>query len=115
MLKSKTTLIIFFIFIASAFHTTFAESLNEKVARNAANCLTGHIATNSPMYQSGEAGKYLLLIKKILGSEKAMSEVKKSANNLKASVKLMGSNSQTEGKWLIQNFCPGVNAILNKK
>ncbi len=93
---------------------SLAETLNEKVARNAANCLTGHIATNSAMYQSGEAGKYLLLVKKIVGGKRAIPLIKKSADNLKSSVNIMGGSTKEEGAWLIQTFCPGVDELLNK-
>lgn len=107
----NTSLLIFLLISFTGLH---AETLNEKVARNTANCLTGHIATNSPMYQSGDIGKYLFLIKKILGDKQAISAIKKTAENLKASVQMMGGSTKEEGAWLIKTFCPGVNKILNK-
>ena len=92
-----------------------AETLNEKVARNAANCLTGHIATNSPMYQSGNTEKYLLLIKKILGDKQAIPEVKKAAEYLKASVQMMGGSTKEEGAWLnINNPAASRRGIANE-
>lgn len=96
-------------------NSVYAEALDAKVARNAANCLAGHVATKSEKYQSGDAAKYLYLISKILGDEKAVVEVKKASNNIiKASVKMMGGNVNDEGAWLVKTYCPGVDGILAK-
>jgi len=54
------------------------------------------------------------LISKILGDEKAVIEVKKASNNIKASVKMMGGNVNDEGAWLVKTYCPGVDGILAK-
>jgi len=109
----KTINISTFIILLLSCSGALAETLNEKVARNAANCLTGHIATNSAMYQSGEASKYLLLVKKIVGDKQAVPLIQKSADNLKSSVQMMGGSTKEEGAWLIKTFCPGVDKIIN--
>ena len=110
----RATNISAFIILLLSCNAVFAETLNEKVARNAANCLTGHIATNSAMYQSGEASKYLLLVKTIVGDKQAIPLVKKAADNLKSSVQMMGGSTKEEGAWLIKTFCPAVDKIIDK-
>ena len=95
--------------------STSAETLYEKVARNAAHCLAGHVATNSAEYQSGETGKYLLLIESIVGAEQVMPLVQKSFKTLKHSVSTLGSSVNKEGKWLVQTFCPEINDITKIK
>jgi len=113
---NKFKLGIFLVVIVALTSTSSvrAETLNEQVARNAANCLAGHIAVNSAEYQSGESGKYLLLIKSRVGDEQVMPLVKKSADNLKASVEIFGGTTQEEGSWLIQEYCPAINDILEQ-
>lgn len=91
----------------------YPETLNEKVARNAANCLVGHITTNSKKYQSGKTSKYMLLIEKTVGPEQVMTVIEEATNNFKASVRFLGSDIQEEGQWLKDTFCPGVDSILN--
>lgn len=107
---------IFFLLISTTItsNSVLAETLDEKVARNAANCLVGHIATNSKKYQSGDSAQYLLLIKSIVGDEKTSQIVKKSATNLKSSIQLIGGSSQNEGAWLIKTYCPSVDDLLAK-
>lgn len=91
-----------------------AESLNEKVARNAANCLIGHAATESEKYQSGETSRYILLIEQILGSEKGLLLIKETSDSLASAVRMLGSTNQEEGSFLISEYCPGVDKIISQ-
>ena len=110
----KIALFSAFIIVLTYSNSVYAEALDIKVARNAANCLTGHIATKSKKYQSGHSAEYLHLIRKILGDTKATEEVKKAANNLKTSVQMLGGNVKDEGAWLVKTYCPRVDEILAK-
>jgi len=91
----------------------FAESLNEKVARNASNCLVGHIATKSDKFQSGKTSEYIFLIEQILGSEKASEAIKESEKKLNSAVRMLGSSKKEEGSFLIKQFCPAVDEIVS--
>jgi len=91
-----------------------AETLNEKVARNAANCLVGHIATESSKYQSGQTSEYIQLIESILGSEAGYSVIESSNKKLNSAVRMLGSSKTEEGSFLISKFCPSIDQILEK-
>jgi len=93
-----------------------AESLNEKVARNAANCLTGHVAINSEAFQSGKTAEYIFLIESILGSSKAVNVIKASNKKLDSAIRMLGSTKKEEGNFLVNQFCPAIDEIIaNKK
>jgi hypothetical protein len=92
-----------------------AESLNEKVARNAANCLTGHMATNSDDFQSGKTSKYTFLIEDILGSSNGMNAVKLAQKKLDSAISMLGSTKAEEGTFLINMFCPSIDKIIAEK
>ena len=90
----------------------YAEDLNEKVARNAANCLTGHVATNSAAFQAGDTSKYVFLIEEILGSAKASSAIQDASQKLDSAVRMLGSTKKEEGEFLISKFCAAINEII---
>lgn len=89
-----------------------AESLDEQVARNAARCLVGHIATGSSEYQSGETVKYLLLIEEAVGPDEVFDFVAGLIERLGESIRLFGGSTEEEGQWLKATYCPGVDEIL---
>lgn len=106
---------LIFIVLAVFSIATYAETLNEKVARNAANCLAGHAASNSPEYQSGETSKYIFLIESIEGSKTAAATIESSLQKVKSAVRMLGSTPKEEGQFLIKKFCPSIDEIISNQ
>ncbi len=92
----------------------FAETIEEKVARNTANCFIGHKAIRSKADQSGENLKYLELITKLVGIEATKKLVLKTSDNLKFAVFALGTSNQIEGTALVKEYCPQIDALLKK-
>jgi hypothetical protein len=90
-----------------------AENLNEKVARNAAHCLTGHVAINSEKYQSGKTSSYLLLIERTVGTENVEKYITASIEKLKTSIRVLESSKNDERKSLVKKFCPEIDSMLD--
>ncbi|WP_440904825.1 hypothetical protein ACMZOO_00920 [Catenovulum sp. SX2] len=109
----KKFIVIFLTFLFVPLSAS-AETLDEKVARNTANCLAGHVATNSSMYQSGETSKYLAVLEKAVGSENTAKYFEDAVKKLKSAVRMLGSTPAEEGAFLIKKFCPAVDQIINR-
>jgi len=92
----------------------FAETIEEKVARNAASCFIGHKAISSKADQSGENLKYLELITKLIGIDATKNLVLKTSDNLKFAVFSLGTSNQIEGAALVKEYCPQIDELLKK-
>ncbi|MBQ0761125.1 MAG: hypothetical protein KBT72_15825 [Zhongshania sp.] len=106
---------LIFLLLAVFSIASYAETLNVKVARNAANCLAGHAASNSPEYQSGKTSKYISLIESIQGSKAGAATIESSVQKVKSTVRMLGSTPQEEGQFLIKKFCPSIDEIISNQ
>ena len=93
---------------------SYCETLNEKVARNAVNCLAGHIASESQKFKSGATSQYIIFAENILGSEKTASEIKNALDKVNTAVRMLGSSKKDEGIFLVSQFCPAIDEIIFK-
>jgi hypothetical protein len=113
--KGKAMKLSIFLFLALFSAVSNSETLNEKVARNAANCLAGHAASNSEYFKAGKTSEYIYLIEGIQGSEAAAETIEGAINKVKSAVRILDSSPKEEGEFLIQKFCPAIDEIINKK
>lgn len=113
MAKALKSLMGFMLVVFSGY--ALSETVNEKVARSAANCLVGHSAAKTEKQSSGETSGYISLIESILGSDGAAREIRGATDKLDTAVRLLGSTHKEEGHFLIQKFCPGVDQVLQNR
>ncbi len=108
-MKLMVSLLLFLSFFSSA------ETLNDKVARNAANCLVGHAALKTEDYLTKQTDKYIELIEEIQGKSKGADTMKASIHNLKIAIDTLGSTKNEEANFLINKFCPPIDKIVSSR